>query len=1193
MKLLRNIFDSDVMEKTINSVIKVNDNKDIITEIQEYVVTNEVEEHYKRFFDAYFNNSAPDTCVWISGFFGSGKSHFMKVLGYLLQNQNYQGIDVVKIIANKIKNNALLAADLKNKLTKQNNKVILFSMTDVSSHDKSLLESIYSQIMVCFGYSESAELAKYELTMTLEGKYEEFKQMVLEEEGEEWEKFRDLKLNNRNRVLNNVIPKLYPEVYKDEFKLSDVFMDISVTSDKIAELIKTMANLHPEYDNTILMIDEMGQYIGNDEEKMLYLQGVAESIDKVRKELSGKGIWLIVTSQQKLQDMIEDFDANSKRKFNRLSHRFSTRLDLRSEDIDRVIKDRVLRKKQNCANELIEYYNNNGGAIASNLKIENSRNIYIGSQETFIESYPFLNYHFYIARDLLQEMMGPDKKHVNYGERNMIRLTQNVLKNSMIEMPFGSFASLDFIFDAIKQDIENETRLDIERRIPEVFEGYENQELYVRVAKALFVLGHVKYIGNNIKNISACLTNNPLSPVSENDVKIVLNELIEKGFVGKANEGGYKLLSVKEKKIEEKIKDVTVRRSDIDRKRRDIIEDLLKEVKIGIRHMGSKFEVNLTIDGEEKSKGGFISIEIQTSDEGQILLAIDNNEKVVKWYTTAQIEINNMITRMLKLSKAISELKDDSLEAITIKREKQIELDGLKRDIPNRIEDSLMEGKIYYCGFDYKPKNYGHLVRNAAEKFIIEEIIPQVFNKFEDGAINIQPADYKKYIQDVILVDRPKGSYPDLRDLGIMEDKTIKLSGAVYDTLYNYILSRDKWKEIIIGSTIVTDFAKPPYGWSQNVLRLVLSAMLRLGKIEIHSEGVRYDNYSQSKIKDIFLKDSLFKDVKIIPVIEADATARLLAKNRLASIFGKYAIDTIEDLSKKIKVVCDDEINKINIIKNQVKHIEFPEIIIKTLTEKVKTYEKINLSGDNQRINDFVKISEDDMQKMFTMVKSISEFINEKIDEYKEVKEEINLIKRFNTYLNGDARLDFENKFNDISTKINGESIINDWQNIYEQYLKLRSTVSNLYISTHNECNNGYEKAIKDMVERYKNDISKEKLEEFLRPLSNKICHDADKFENYRCKECKRDIQALKGDIDILETLKSGIVAKINNYLNPPKPPIFPPKPPKGNEVGIEEVIHYTQKRVIKNETDMEEFLIEVKQKIQKQLKEGKQILIK
>lgn len=75
MEILKNIFDSDVMEKTINPVIKVNDNKDVLPEIQEYVVTNEIEEHYKKFFDAYFNNNAPDTCVWISGFFGSGKSH--------------------------------------------------------------------------------------------------------------------------------------------------------------------------------------------------------------------------------------------------------------------------------------------------------------------------------------------------------------------------------------------------------------------------------------------------------------------------------------------------------------------------------------------------------------------------------------------------------------------------------------------------------------------------------------------------------------------------------------------------------------------------------------------------------------------------------------------------------------------------------------------------------------------------------------------------------------------------------------------------------------------------------------------------------------------------------------------------------------------------------------------------------------
>lgn len=1195
MEQLRNIFDSDVMEKTINSVIKIGDEKDILTEIQDYVVTNEIEDHYKKFFDVYFNGDVPDTCAWISGFFGSGKSHFMKILGYLLQNQKFEGVDVVGTISNKIKKNAILAADLKNKLKKENNKIIMFSMTDVSSHDKSLLETVYSQIMISFGYSENIELAKYELTMTVEGKYEDFKKFVKEEKGEEWETFRDIKLNERNKVLNTVIPKIYPEVYKNEFKLSDVFMDVSVNSEKVAELIKVFLDINKEYSNVVILIDEIGQYVGNNEDRMFSLQGIAESIDIMRKQLKRNNVWLIVTAQQKLQDMIENFDAVAQKKFNRLSHRFSTRLDLRSEDIDRVIKDRVLRKKETYKTELGEYYKENSGAIASSLKIENSRNLHIGTTEVFVESYPFLSYHFNIARDLLQEMMGVDKKHVNYGERNMIRLTQNVLQKSMKDFYVGNFVTLDFVFDAVKQDIDKDISFDIEKNIPQAFGGFPNKELFVRTAKALFVLGHVPYISNNFKNISTCLTNDPLHPVDEKDIKEILHELIEKGFVGKTSEGGFKLLSVKEKKIEEIIRDTPVRKSDIDRERRETIKTLFKDVK-SIRYNGSSFDINQTIDGEEVSKGGYIYLHVNTSNEGQIMLALDNNQEMLKWYTTEQTEINNMITRKLKLDKAISDMKDDSLEAITIKREKQTERDGLNRDIPNRIEESLREGKLVYCSFDYKAKEFGASIKNIAEKFIIDEIIPKVFNKFEDSAVNIQPNDYKKYIQDVVLVDRPKGSYPDLEQLGIMEDKEIKLSGSVYDVLYSYIINKNKWKETVLGSIMLQDFERPPYGWSQNIIRLVLAAMLRLGKIEIQSEGTRYDNYSQSKIKDIFLKDSLFKDIRLIPIVEADETARMNAKNRLATIFGKYAINTVEDLSKNIGLVCEEEREKIKSLKNQVMHIDFPAFVTNKLNEKDKIYEKLELVGDNQRITDFVKIHETELQEMFQMVKVVTDFTKYKIDEYKELKSDISILNRYEILLNGDERIEFKSKINEFVTKLNDETFIGNWQVIYGEYLKIKGKVNKIYLDNHNFCNSLYKQAANELVQiinKNNDKITEESANVLLQPLNSRICDDIKEVKNYRCYKCKKDIQALRNDMELVETLKAGITATIDKIINPPEISSVPPKAQKKNEVMFGGVVSEIGKNTIRDEGEVDEFVEELRKKLKKQIDEGKEIIIR
>ena len=76
----KELFNKDI-EQSVNGVIKANDEKELDTEVSEYVLTDEIRRNLDKFFDSYNDQSNHEqNGAWISGFFGSGKSHLLKML---------------------------------------------------------------------------------------------------------------------------------------------------------------------------------------------------------------------------------------------------------------------------------------------------------------------------------------------------------------------------------------------------------------------------------------------------------------------------------------------------------------------------------------------------------------------------------------------------------------------------------------------------------------------------------------------------------------------------------------------------------------------------------------------------------------------------------------------------------------------------------------------------------------------------------------------------------------------------------------------------------------------------------------------------------------------------------------------------------------------------------------------------------
>ena len=168
---LRNFFEKPV-DRAIEGVIKADDEASLRVELEEYVITNEIERQFEKFLDAY-NNYETANGVWISGFFGSGKSHLLKMLALLLENREVDGVRAYDLFKEKCADNEILAADLRRAVSIPS-KSILFNIdqkADVISKEQiDALLSVFQKVFdeMCGYYGKQPHIAQFERDLAVE-----------------------------------------------------------------------------------------------------------------------------------------------------------------------------------------------------------------------------------------------------------------------------------------------------------------------------------------------------------------------------------------------------------------------------------------------------------------------------------------------------------------------------------------------------------------------------------------------------------------------------------------------------------------------------------------------------------------------------------------------------------------------------------------------------------------------------------------------------------------------------------------------------------------------------------------------------------------------------------------------------------------------------------------------------------------
>ena len=419
---IQHMFHDDI-NRPINGVIKVDqkENEVIEQEVREYVITKELRKHFSAFFNYYsdsFDVPTADVGVWISGFFGSGKSHFLKMLSYILENRAIGNTNTVELFREKFEDDPATFMQI-DRATRAKTETILFNI-DIEgfiNKDKTAVLRVFAKMFYNHlgFYGENLKVAMMEYYIAQSGKTEEFKRVFQRIKGKTWEEMRRAFSFNKKAVVATLVEVL--DMSEDDALAW--FTDKTATELSIAQLvrdIKTYVASKPRNFRLLFMIDEVGQYVGTDTDMLLNLQSLTE---KLGSECQGK-VWVVCTGQEAIDEIIK-VRADE---FSRIQARFKTRLSLSSSSVDEVIQKRILKKKPEAQALLSEVYDRND-SVLRNLFTFNGAQLDIkgySSHFDFTTNFPFVPYQFIIMQKVFAEIRkhGNAGKHLSGGERSML-----------------------------------------------------------------------------------------------------------------------------------------------------------------------------------------------------------------------------------------------------------------------------------------------------------------------------------------------------------------------------------------------------------------------------------------------------------------------------------------------------------------------------------------------------------------------------------------------------------------------------------------------------------------------------------------------------------------------------------------------------------------------------------------------------
>ncbi|HCJ1122636.1 TPA: BREX system P-loop protein BrxC [Legionella pneumophila] len=607
---LKTIFKKP-LDRPIEGVIKADDAASLRLEIEEYVLTNEVEKRLESFLDAY-NNYEGANGVWISGFFGSGKSHLLKILAILIENRPIEGVSALELFLPKCGDNEILRSDLKRAVAIPS-KSILFNIDQkadvISKTQIDALLAVFVKVFddMCGYYGKQGHIAQFERDLDSRGCYEKFKSAYESTAGKPWQKGREQALLESKNIAIAYAKATNGDESSAMGILDKYRSDYRVSIEDFAEQVHTYIERQSPNFRLNFFVDEVGQYIADNVKLMTNLQTIAESL---ATKCRGRA-WVIVTAQEDMGTIVGEMSKQQGNDFTKIQARFNNRMKLTSADVAEVIQKRLLMKTEKGVNLLSDIYHIQSNNFKTLFDFVDGSQSYRNFQDRdhFIHSYPFIPYQFALFQSAIQNLSlhnAFEGKHSSVGERSMLGVFQQVAIK-VGDNEIGQLATFDLMFEGIRTALKS----NIQRAIIHAENNLDNV-FAIQLLKALFLIKYVKEFKATARNLCVLMLesfNQELLALKKR-IEETLN-LLERETYLQRNGDLYEYLTDEEKDVEQEIKNTDVELVDISIELHAIVFDhIIKDKKIRYGKNHQDFDFSRKLDDRLYSREKELAINI-------------------------------------------------------------------------------------------------------------------------------------------------------------------------------------------------------------------------------------------------------------------------------------------------------------------------------------------------------------------------------------------------------------------------------------------------------------------------------------------------------------------------------------------------------------------------------------------------------
>lgn len=914
MTTVGELFEKDVCRR-IEPVIKATELDPAVLghELDEYVVTPEIQEHVREFLTQYIESRPgrrPDgVCAWISGWFGSGKSHLLKCLGAVIENRDLVLPDGAKVgAAHHLLNKWSLPFETH--LAELKTRVLFVNLLGyVSSDAPGLSQVIYQALIRDEGLSDIPWVAEMERRLKAMDLYSAFRDQI-EAQGHTWSEVRGSPVVAMP-LMAEALTKVDSQTWSSLGLAREALraqQQLQVNAVWLGERLEEQAKaIDPVMGRLVIALDEVGLYLGNFHDRYLELKAIAENI--ARDSMYGK-VWLVVTSQEAPEQKIPEMSARQE-ELAWLQDRFPLKFALTPENIDTVIKARLLKKSAAGAPAVVAEAGKAPGALATGATLRGAsrhRELFEPpSAEALAETYPLLPYQVRLATEILGSLRGHGYRPegLTGRERAMLGIAQAAICDSdLTQRSVGALVTMDQIFDGIVGDTKS-VPSEHEREIRELkalgVRGEGGAAVSVQaVAKAVYLLCRVpQWVPATTENVAAALypaLGTPGEHVLES-VRQGLAELEKGHYIGE-QEGAHRWLTQIERTFEEDVARERVSASE----RRQTIQDLLREAletfrSVRFRNGIRVFEVELEADGERLRDGAHLKLKLssafadEASDRDRIERIESVQDKDTVWLLTDPSEdLVRLVDRSIAMKNVLGRQAAGTGENADARRQRERERDTLRHQaLPAQLRECLRRGSVVAAGVSraLRPESWEQQVNE-----VLDERAEEVFYEFAAGGASVKDDDIGR------ILTWQGGALPEcFRTLQVVEGDRIRQDGPLLAKLSEEILRRDAAGESLRGADLAAHFDAAPFGWDARVTRLGLAALLRNAAIQVQTGQGTFTSFRDEAARRAVTHAPTFKDARFRPAQVLTEEERKKARDLVAAWFGvaREATEEVEE----------------------------------------------------------------------------------------------------------------------------------------------------------------------------------------------------------------------------------------------------------------------------------------------------------